>query len=207
LLCPLAIAGCGDIPALQPPVFEMTLLNKDGSENDGKDFAANPWACVLDKKSGLVWEVKRTGAGLHSIDNTYTWYDPDPNSNGGFAGKANGGTCGGSDCDTLAFAKAVNEEKLCGLSDWHMPSRFELGTIADESVSFTGPMLPKAYFPEFREGKYWTDTTFRTRRAAANAWSFGLGAEFVAEKSESLHAILVHIAPKPAEPAKQPSGK
>jgi len=43
LLCPLAIAGC-EITALKPPVFDMTRLNQDGSENDGKDYAKQPWS-------------------------------------------------------------------------------------------------------------------------------------------------------------------
>src|SRR4030065_2353434 len=76
LLCPLAIAGCGDIPALKPPVFDMTRLNQDGSVNDGKDYAKQPWACVLDNQSGLAWEVKKSKPGLQDMNNTYTWYDP-----------------------------------------------------------------------------------------------------------------------------------
>jgi len=146
LLCPLAIAGC-DIQALKPPVFDMTPLNRDGSVNDGKDYAGNPWSCVQDNISGLVWEVKKTGPGLHDIKNTYSWYDPNPESNGGFAGKANGGTCAGSDCDTQSYVKAVNAEKLCGFDDWYLPSRFELGTIIDSGVFFPGPTIPKAYSP------------------------------------------------------------
>ncbi len=204
LLCPLVIAGCRDIPALKPPVFDMTRLNQDGSVNDGKDYAKQPWACVRDNKSGLIWEVKSPSAGLHDINNTYSWYDHNPDSNGGFAGKAKGGTCSGSDCDTESFAKAANAEKLCGFADWHLPSRFELGTITDESVFFPGPAVPKAFFPESLPGKYWSDTTFKTRRAAAWAWRLDYGNEYVAEKSEALNARLVQIAPKTGKP---PAGK
>lgn len=196
LLCPLAIAGCGDIPALKPPVFDMTLLNQDGSVNDGKDYAKQPWACVLDNQSGLAWEVKRTGSGLHGIDNTYTWLDPNPDSNGGWAGTANGGTCTGSDCDTLSYAKAVNAEKLCGFTDWYLPSRYELNTIVDPSVFYPGPTLPKAYFPESLPGKYWTDTTFKTRRAGAWVWRLDYGNDYVEEKSQALNVRLTHATVK-----------
>ncbi|HEU0220569.1 MAG TPA: DUF1566 domain-containing protein [Gallionella sp.] len=207
LLCPLAIAGCEAPPAFKPHVFDMTRLNLDGSVNDGKDYAKQPWACVLDNQSGLVWEVKRTEPSLHNINNTYSWYDPDQNSNGGFAGKANGGTCTGSNCDTESYVKAVNAEKLCGFTDWYLPSRFELGTIVDESVFFPGPTLPKAFFPESVGGKYWTDTTFKTRRASAWVLRFDQGSDYVAEKSEGFNVRLTHATQKkPGEQAKQPSG-
>lgn len=196
LLCPLAVAGCGDIPALTPPVFDMTRLNLDGSVNDGKDYAKQPWACVLDNQSGLVWEVKKTEPGLHNINNTYSWYDTNQESNGGYAGKANGGTCAGSNCDTDAYVKAVNAEKLCGFTDWYLPSRFELRTILDPNVFFPGPTLPKAYFPETLPGKYWTDTTFRTRRAGAWVWRFDHGSDYVLEKSEALNVRLAHATQK-----------
>ncbi len=207
LLCPLAIAGCDDIPALKPHVFDMTYLNQDGSVNDGKDYAKQPWACVLDKQSGLAWEVKRAGAGLHHINNTYSWYDPNPDTHGGFAGKANGGTCTGSDCDTESYIKAVNAEKLCGFDDWYLPSHFELGTIVDEGAFYPGPTLPKAYFPESLGGRYWTDTTFKTKRSVAWAWRFDYGNEYIEEKSEALNVRLTYATKKPGEQAKQPPAR
>ena len=196
LLCPLAIAGCGDAITPKPFVFDMTRLNQDGSVNDGKDYAKQPWACVKDNQSGLIWEIKTTEPGLQNINNTYSWYDPDQNSNGGFAGKANAGVCTGSDCDTASYIKAVNAHKLCGLTDWYLPSRFELNTIVDTGVPLPGPTLPKAFFPEPLPGKYWTDTTFRTRRAGAWVWRFDQGSDYVVEKSEALNVRLTHTAQK-----------
>ena len=205
LLCSLAITACGDALTPQPYVFDMTRINQDGSINDGSDFSKRPWACVQDNQSGMIWEVKMPGQGLHSINNTYSWYDPNQDSNGGYAGKANGGTCTGSECDTDSYARAVNAAKLCGFSDWHLPSRFELNTIVDTSIFFPGPTLPKAFFPEDLPGKYWTDTTFKTRRAGAWVWRFDYGNDYVVEKSEALNVRLVQAAPKtPAanQPAK-----
>lgn len=200
LLCPLALGGCGEAITPKPFVFDMVRINQDGSVNDGSDFANNPWACVRDNQSGLIWEVKTSEAGLHNINNTYSWYDPDEKTNGGNAGKANGGVCEGSECDTLAYVKAVNSRKLCGFGDWHLPSRYELNTIVDSSIFFPGPTLPKAYFPETLAGKYWTDTTFRTQRSGAWAWRFDYGSEYVAEKNEALNVRLIQISPlKPGE--------
>lgn len=196
LVCPAAITGCGDALTPKPFVFDMTRINQDGSENDGSDYAKKPWACVRDNQSGLIWEVKQSDPGLQNINNTYSWYDPDEKSNGGYAGKANAGVCTGSDCDTDSYAKAINAMKLCGFNDWYLPSRFELNTIVDTSIPLPGPTLPKAYFPESLGGKYWTDTTFRTRRAGAWAWRFDQGSDYVVEKSEALNVRMTHVSPK-----------
>ncbi len=201
LICPLAVAGCGEKLAPKPFVFDMTRINQDGSVNDGGDFAKKPWACVRDNQSGLFWEVKTAEPGLQNINNTYTWYDPDPKSNGGFEGKANGGACTGSNCDTDSYVKAINAKKLCGLSDWYLPSRFELNTLVDAGVPPPGPAFPKAFFPESVAGKYWTDTTFSTRRAGAWAWRFDQGSDYVTEKTEALNVRLAHASPKPGAPS------
>jgi hypothetical protein len=163
---------------------------------------------VRDNKSGLIWEVKKSGPGLQDINNTYSWYDPNPDSNGGFAGKANGGTCAGSGCDTEAYVKAINAEKLCGLNDWYLPSRYELNTIVNTGVFYPGPTLPKDFFPESLPGKYWTDTTFKTKRAGAWVWRFDHGSDYVEDKVQALNVRLAHAAPKQAgEQAKQAPGK
>lgn len=201
LLCSIALTGCGDAITPKPFVFDMTRINQDGSINDGSDYAKNPWACVRDNQSGLLWEVKKTEPGLQNINNTYTWYDPDEKSNGGYAGKANAGVCTGSDCDTYSYAKAINALKLCGSNDWYLPSRYELNTIVDTSIPLPGPTFPQAFFPESLPGKYWTDTTFRTRRAAAWAWRFDQGGDYVAEKSEAFNVRLTHAT------IKKPVGK
>jgi len=195
LALPLLLSACDKLTP-KPFVFDMTRLNQDGSENAGTDYAKNPWECVRDNQSGLVWEVKKNAPGLQNINNTYSWYDSDSKSNGGWAGKVNGGVCAGSECDTESYIKALNAKKLCGLDDWYLPSRFELNTIVDTSIAFPGPALPKAYFPEALSGQYWTDTTFKTRRAGAWIWSFDSGSDSVVEKSEAHSIRLTHVAPK-----------
>ncbi|KJR40366.1 hypothetical protein MCHI_003737 [Candidatus Magnetoovum chiemensis] len=45
----------------------------------------------------------------HDADNTYTWYDGNPATNGGYAGAAGEGT------DTEDFIKALNDSKFGGL--------------------------------------------------------------------------------------------
>ena len=196
LLCPLIIAGCGDTLTPRPFVFDMTRLNQDGSVNNGNDYAKQPWDCVRDNQSGLIWEVKKSEPGLQNINNTYSWYDSDQNTNGGWAGKANAGVCIGSDCDTESYIKAINAKKLCGFADWYLPSRYELNSIVDTSVLYPGPTIPKPFFPESLAGKYWTDTTFKTRRAGAWIWGFDSGSDYVVEKSEAHSIRLTYASPK-----------
>lgn len=196
LLCTLATTGCGDALTPKPFAFDMTRINDDGSVNDGSDYARKPWVCVLDNQSGLMWEVKKNESGLQNINNTYSWHDSDQNTNGGWAGTANGGVCAGSDCDSESYIKAINARKLCGITDWYLPSRFELNTIVDTSIPYPGPTLPKAFFPESLPGKYLTDTTFKTRRASVWIWSFDAGSDYVVEKSEAHSIRLTHAVPK-----------
>ena len=196
LLCPLIIAGCGDTLTPRPFVFDMTRLNQDGSVNNVNDYAKQPWDCVRDNQSGLIWEVKKSEPGLQNINNTYSWYDSDQTTNGGWAGKANAGVCTGSDCDTESYIKAINAKKLCGFADWYLPSRYELNSIVDTSVLYPGPTIPKPFFPESLAGKYWTDTTFKTRRAGAWIWGFDSGSDYVVEKSEAHSIRLTYASPK-----------
>jgi len=71
-----------------------------------------------------------------------------------------------------------------------------LNTIVDISIPYPGPTFPKSFFQESLAGKYWTDTTFRTRRGSAWIWSFDYGSDTVVEKSEAHGVRLTHVAPK-----------
>jgi len=103
------------------------------------------WSCVRDNVTGLTWEVKTDDGGLRDKDNTYSWYNPDAASNGGVAGTQNGGTCnGGIACDTASYVRAVNAQRLCGASDWRLPSRRELLSIV--SNDRINPAIDLAYF-------------------------------------------------------------
>lgn len=197
LLCALGAAGCDNAPSTKPYKFDMTRINQDGSVNDGKNYASQPWACVHDNKTNLMWEVKKTESGLQSATNTYSWYDEDKDSNGGWAGKANAGVCAGSNCDTQSYVKAINEKKLCGFADWHIPSTEEFSTLVDTSIFYPGPTIQTAFFPEPPTVvKYWSGTTFRTRRATVWAWRFDYGSDYLQEKSEPISVRLIRGIPR-----------
>ncbi|MCI5125065.1 MAG: DUF1566 domain-containing protein [Candidatus Electrothrix sp. AR5] len=137
--------------------FSYAKLDNSGvplaDQND--DYSTMPWACVKDNVTGLIWEVKTDDGGLHDKDDTYTWYNTDPNSNGGGRGDANysGTTCYGynsSDsstfCNTEAYVNRVNAAGWCGYSDWRMPTLHELESIVD--YNRYSPSIDTDYFPD-----------------------------------------------------------
>jgi len=98
----------------------------------------------------------------HDADNTYTWYDSNPATNGGYAGTPGDGT------DTEDFIRALNSAHFGGYSDWRLPTVKELSTIVNYSISYPGPTIGTAYFPNTAASWYWSSTTSVTN--TANAW-------------------------------------
>lgn len=133
--------------------FDFTKLDASGN---ALPETASEWSCVRDNHTGLMWEVKTDDGGLRDKDNTYSWYNPDNNTNGGSAGTQNGGSCAGSDCDTYAFVQAVNSQGLCGINDWRMPTRLELMSIVHNGVVY--PSIDTAYFPNTLSRWFWSST-------------------------------------------------
>lgn len=204
------LSGCDDI--LPRYVFDMTRFSADGSAYKGNgNYLEQPWACARDNKSGLTWEVKTATPGLHAATNTYTWYSSLENKDSILEGKPyagvgrqNGGVCTGSNCDTEAFVAAVNAERLCGFSDWRLPSKDELGSIVDATVRIPGPTAPKELVNvQNAKSGYWTSTNFHMLNTSAWVWRFDHGADFIAEKSEPRYVMLVHGTAKTVEDKKK----
>lgn len=135
------------------------------------------WKCTRDDETGLVWELKTNDQGLHSKKWTYSWFDPNPETNGGYAGVTNTGKCKGSaKCNTAAFIEAVNAEKFCGGDNWRLPTKKELEalvTCSDEQSTTLGeneqgsicigkpssPTIDTTYFPNTNGDWFWTSDT------------------------------------------------
>jgi len=167
-------------------------LSKAGGGSAGFDFtkldsSGNPlpadaasWDCVRDNVTGLIWEIKTDDGGLRDKDWYYTWYNSDPATNGGDAGSLGFNTCGGtlpsSQCNTQAYVAAVNalNPKLCGFSDWRMPTVEELRTIVDYSRPYPA-IVDTAYFPQTLPYYYWSASPYASD--PDNAWylDFRLG--------------------------------
>ncbi|CCO47259.1 hypothetical protein VIBNISOn1_280028 [Vibrio nigripulchritudo SOn1] len=167
------------IPANQDGHFGRDVLAKEGrlakvgSGRAGFDFSkldnegnalpvsATEWDCVKDNHTGLIWQVKSDKTGLHDNTNTYTWYNPDPTRNGGNEGLQNGGYCSGSDCDTKAYVEATNAAGYCGINTWSLPTFYQLISIADFGAEKNTAMIDTDFFPDTKDGTYWTSQATR----------------------------------------------
>ena len=118
--------------------FSFTKIGNNGKPlPNSAQLGARPndWACTRDNVTGLMWEVKTDDGGLRDQRWIYTWYNPDPRSNGGYEGEpgeynATRDYCfEAARCDTVKYVEDVNRTRLCGFSDWRLPDPFELSPI------------------------------------------------------------------------------
>lgn len=87
--------------------FSFARISMTGSElsSDVKD-----WACVRDNVTGLVWERKTNDGTLHDVSKIFKVNDW-PGDN------------------VSELISASNAQKLCGFSDWRLPTLFEIMNI------------------------------------------------------------------------------
>lgn len=124
--------------------------------NSGQALAENEaqWECVHDKSNNLTWEVKKNDGSIRDKDHSYSWL---VKSSGQDRGVSNGGRCkGGVNCDTSSYTRAMNEQKLCGYSDWRLPTREELETLVEYNKAPNGVTIDSRFFPEAVPSWYWT---------------------------------------------------
>ncbi|MCK5601812.1 DUF1566 domain-containing protein, partial [Candidatus Pacearchaeota archaeon] len=155
---PISCPAPGDLFYGQDAQFarerSYTKLNELG--NDLQDDAVE-WFMVRDNVTGLIWEAKQAKDGVrdytnpHDYDNTYTWYDSDPETNGGNPGTPGDGT------DTEDFIDDLNVANFGGYDDWRLPTIKELGLLIDRGFSGS-PTIDQRFFPLTRPYYYWSST-------------------------------------------------
>jgi hypothetical protein len=149
--------------------FAITGYTKLDSSGHLLADSASTWVMVKDNATGLIWEVKRNMDGTshyddpNDADNTYTWYDGNPDTHGGQAGAP------GSGMNTEAFINALNRAHFGGFSDWRLPTIKELAYLADTGRS--NPSINVTYFPNTVSSWYWSSST--SANYPYHAWGVG----------------------------------
>lgn len=210
--CPQSSSPGQDAEQGRDAEARMGTLAKSGGGNAGFDFTkigangqpladqtkswqatggeGSLWRCVRDNHTGLLWETKSSQVGdLHYGGDTYSWYSANTTTNGGRAGGQDLGSCGHAPCDTQGFIKQVNTEKLCGSTNWRLPSPVELLSIVDQSQ--INPPVDTHYFPNLSFNAHWTNQTHAQRLDAAWYVYFTAGDNGVIAKTSLANALLV----------------
>ncbi len=174
----------------------MSYTKLDISGNELPDDATS-WIMVRDNVTSLIWEVKRNKDGVEhyddprDADNTYTWYDSNPATNGGYAGTPGDGT------DTEDFINALNDENFGGYSDWHLPSNRDLLSIPNYSL--ISPAIKIEWFPDNQSAWYWSSITNKLNNTRAGGVYFHSGREYSCEKDDTGYVLAVRgeqVAPR-----------
>ncbi len=120
----------------------------------GNTADSETWSCVADTQTALVWEVKTIDGGVRDTTHSYSWFDPDLDSQ---AGVADGGRCsGGVKCDTHHYQVSLNQQRLCGFDDWRLPTREELKTLIKMKAKKSSATIDENFFPGAAASWYWT---------------------------------------------------
>lgn len=146
---------------LYSKVDEQGLVIEDSSSQ---------WSCVVDERTGLMWEVKsKNGSGdLQDSSFTYSWRDPSlPDYS-----STNNGNCD-ERCDTQSYIERVNDMQLCGYSDWRLPSKTELQDLLNYDQY--QPAITESYFPNSQNSFYWSASIDVDDTGSAWAVDFNVG--------------------------------
>lgn len=130
-------------------------------DEKGKTVAANA-RCATIQSSDLTWEVKTDDGGIHDKDNAYRW---------GGTGAEKTGTIFFDDWNSLV--NSANTKKLCGFSDWRVPTIEELKTLVTNEDK--KPVIDTRIFSLTLAVPYWSVSTYQHYPEHAQTVDFATG--------------------------------
>ena len=163
------------------PMSYTKLSDSGGVLSD----SAASWVMVRDNVTGLIWENKTVDGTIHDKNKTFTWYDSNPATNGGYAGTPGDGT------DTEDFINALNSAHFGGYYDWRLPTINELDSIVNYDIPYPGPTINTTYFPNTVSSFYWSSTTYASYTYDAWGVSFTNGLDYLNLKNFSYYVRAV----------------
>ena len=125
--------------------FDFTKLDATGATLTAD---ATSWSCVLDNHTGLIWEVKATDDGIQHHLNSYRWGGKGAN------GVTDTNKLGTYYDDIDALVDHLNDNALCGKTDWVLPTMEELSGISNKGK--TANQIDTTYFPNNVNVRYWS---------------------------------------------------
>lgn len=139
--------------------------------------SANEWACVQDRKTGLIWEAKTRGTLRHAMH--------------AYVHIGDVAACPFPGCSVDAYVKLVNDGRLCGRSTWRLPRRVELVAIVNHDHAPDAPSIDVRFHPHTMKGRYWTSSTFE--HDASRMWTvnFADGYDVSQSMDKPAHLMLV----------------
>lgn len=185
----VSVCGCSKSPEEQYAAHDTKFRTLGAA---GVVIEKSAGRCVEDTISGLVWEMKTDEPGLHYWRNQYSWFNlNESNDELDYRGLEDGGECTESACDIWNYVLAVNDQGLCGFSDWRMPTRNELFSISDQRQVDDPPTANVEYFPFMQADEYWTGFDYAMQYESAWAWNFNYGHDRVDWKKTPKYVRLV----------------
>ena len=118
-----------DLQATTGAGFKFVKLDDKGATLAAD---ATEWSCTLDERTGLIWENK--SADTNSVqfkDRTFV-YESDTFKPYSEDLAAVGCVAAGDEiCSTSQYAAHINQQSLCGVNEWRLPTYLELYDVLD----------------------------------------------------------------------------
>lgn len=126
---------------------------------------ADPWDCVQDNVTGLIWEAKT------DLNKALTY----------------------NHANALAYVVAQNTANLCGYNDWRLPTPQELSGLVNNAGSVAAGVarIDQTFFPLVQRAFYWTQSGSLADPTSAWFVDFGSGLSSYQSKTTLTHALLV----------------